>query len=125
MPITKDINKTRNLTTFKISEKVTFDEFKEVIVDFYKEESTGYVIFDLRDAGGTGETFSHQRITELADFIESIRKGRDKGKTALVVAKDVLYGICKMIEAYMHRSEIKYATFRDMEKAVEWLEQDS
>jgi len=34
MPITKNVNKKKKLTTFKINERLLFNEFQKVIIDF-------------------------------------------------------------------------------------------
>jgi hypothetical protein len=93
------------------------------MIDYYESGATDFVILDFREAEGEGETFSYERITELISFVEGIRKGREKGKTAIVVTKDVFYGISRTFEAYMINSKIKYQTFRTMEEAVEWIEE--
>ncbi len=123
MPITKDINSEKNLTVFKITGIVPFNDLREAMIDYYEKGATDLAILDFREAEGQGETFSYERITELTTFIEGIRKGREKGKTAIVVTKDVFYGISRTFEAYMIKSKIKYQTFRTMGEAVEWIEE--
>jgi hypothetical protein len=122
MPITKNIDKEKNLTVFKITGTVSFDEFRDVIIDYYESGATDMIILDLKEAKGGGKTFPNERISELANFLEEVRKGRNTGKTAFVATKDVLFGICKTLENYMGNSKIKYGTFRTMDEAIEWIE---
>ena len=126
--MTKDIYREKNLTVFKITGIVLFNDLRQAIIDYYESGATDFLILDFREAReaeSQKETFSYERITELTTFIEGIRKGREKGKTALVVTKDVFYGICRTFEAYMThmiRSKIKYRIFRTMDEAVKWIE---
>jgi hypothetical protein len=124
MPITKDIDRKKNLTVFKITGRVPFDDFRESILEYYKSGITDLVMFDLREAEGRGETFSNEQIFGLANFLENVREGRAKGKTALVATKDVVFGMCRMLEAYMSANKIIFRTFRTMDDAVKWIAED-
>jgi len=123
MTVTKHVDAEKKVTTFKIVGNVSFDEFRRLIYEYYQEDPTDFVIFDLREAGGQGEEFTHEKVYQLVNFVDSVRRGREKGKTALVANRDVHYGICSMIEGYMIDRKIEYKTFRHMKEAVEWLEE--
>ncbi len=121
MPINKNIDKTKNLATFKMTGIISFDDFKKVITDYNNEEPLENTLFDLREAEGSGTQYSYEKIIQLMDFAELSRPGLEKGRTALVVSKDVHYGICKIVEAYTYSRKIEYRVFRKMEEALEWL----
>ena len=122
MPITMDINRDKKLTVIKVSGIVSFKDLRKSLLDYYKRGATDLIIVDLREAEGSAETYSHDKIFDLAEFVGASQKGRGKGKTALVASKDLYFGICRTIEAIKSDSPIKYRTFRSMEAAVEWIE---
>ena len=128
MPISKNVNKKKKLTIFKITGMISTDEFRELIFDFYKGPSpTNFVIMDYREAEGTGQQFSQEKIIQIADYLELTQKDhkkRLKGKTASVADKDVIYGISRIFDNYLNSGEREYRTFRTMDEAMKWIEED-
>ena len=123
MPITRSFERDKNLTVFKVTGQVPFDEFRESVLDYYNSGATKFVLFDLREAEGSGATFSYERIAQLAKYLEHIRKGRESGKTALVSSKDLYFGLARMLEALQSNSKIEYGSFRSMDEAFKWLDE--
>ncbi len=123
MTIVREIDREKGLTVFQVSGRVSDEAFRKSIEGFYGDGPTPSVLIDLRKAEGEGVQFTHERVTRMTDFVESVRKGRDAGKTALVTDSDVLYGLCRMVESYLQGGSVPVRTFRTLESAMKWLEE--
>jgi len=121
MPIEKYLNQDKNLTTFKATGILSFDEFSEAIEGFYGAGPTDYVIFNFSEAEGTGVQYTSERLTQLVRFAEANRVGQEKGKTAIVVSKDVHYDLGRMVEAFTADLPIQYRVFYEMDESIKWL----
>lgn len=122
MSITFEINRSKGLTIFTVTGEVVFDELIHAIEKYIKTGPTPFEIYDFRN--GTGESFTSEQIDRLIergkDFVESSPGG---SKTALVVSKDIDYGLSKVYQALGEIGKIPWETevFRSMDKAYQWL----
>ena len=121
MPVEKYINQDKNLTTFKATGILSFDEFSEATEGFYAAGPTDYVIIDFSEAEGTGVQYTSERLTQLVRFAEANRVGQEKGKTVIVVSKDVHYDLGRMVEAFTADRPIQYRVFYEMDESIKWL----
>ncbi len=121
MPIERYINQDKNLTIFKATGILSFDEFSEAIEGFYAAGPTDYVILDFSDAEGLGVQYTSERLTQLVRFAEANRVGQEKGNTAIVVSKAVHYDLGRMVEAFTADRPIQYRVFYTLEAAEKWL----
>ena len=121
MSIEKHIDRDRNLTTFKTTGILSFDEFSEAIEGFYAAGPTDYVILDFSEAEGTGVQYTSERLTQLVRFAEANRTGQENGKTAILVNKEVHYDLGRMVEAFTADRPIQYRVFYEMEESIKWL----
>jgi hypothetical protein len=121
MSIEKYIDQDKNLTTFKASGILSFDEFGEAIEGFYAAGPTDFVILDFSEAEGTGLQYTSARLTQLVRFAEANRIGQEEGKTAIVVSKEVHYDLGRMVEAFTEDRPIQYRVFYERGEAEKWL----
>ncbi|MBW2237975.1 MAG: hypothetical protein JRF39_02810 [Deltaproteobacteria bacterium] len=111
-----------DLTTHKVEGVFTAKEAKEKIEVYYLGNSiTKNTLWDFTKADVSKiTTDEYQEIVNVAKKYAHLRKG---GRSALVLSKDVGYGIGRMYGALSEIENIPYEirSFRDIKDAREWL----
>ncbi len=81
----------------------------------YAPEKGG--IWDLRRVEGVGLT-----AEDMLRIVEHIRKarGRQPGRTALIVRRDIEFGLGRMYQAYSE-SVVTFRVFREWDPALAWV----
>jgi hypothetical protein len=121
MPITYDIDRSRDLTIFTLSGEVGYQEFISALTDYGREGTTLFELYDLRSI--SGKRLTTGEINSLADFLSRHPDLRPPGnKTAVVVSEDVDYGFSRMISILTEDSTVyDIEVFRDEDEAWRWL----
>jgi hypothetical protein len=113
----------KDLTIHTASGEISADEILRNIRSYYEEaEVTRLLMWDLTDAD-VGN-LSASDVRSFVDLTNSLTKERAGGKTALVVATPLAYGMGRMCELSKDASDehgIGHRTFRDRKAALEWL----
>lgn len=122
MPATSSLDASRNLTLFTVEGDLTFDEQMAVLRDFYEGTPTANVIWDFRAMEGT--RISAAQLREIIAFIKRHEGKRPRGKTALVSATDLDFGLSRMGQAYAEGDRLPWEmrAFRSMEEAIHWIQ---
>jgi len=124
MEISIQINKERNLRSHKVKGLISVRELKENLLGIYK--SPEYypdmnALWDLRDAD-----FSSVTTAEVRSLIEMVKEYWGQGgknKAALIVSRDLDYGLSRMYEILMSGSSSgNIMVFRKYDEAEKWLE---
>ena len=95
--------------------------FREI--QLYGEDGRNDV-WDLRGCR-VDEGVVYQTVVQLVSYIGSIPDTRTKGKTALVVDQDFMFGLARMFETLAEALPYAVRVFRDDDKALAWLREDS
>jgi len=122
--IAKEIHEQTGLTVYTALGSVTGGEIQNAIRDFYEHGPvTRNVLWDI----------SFAELVELtADDVRAIsrlpRQSLEKragGKTAIVAAKDLAYGLSRMYQSSSQREELPFEVkvFMDPGRARKWLEE--
>ena len=122
MPISSYIDHSKNLATFTAAGKLTLDEVMPVVKMFY-DQPTKNVLWDLTAVSDLN--FHLDEVREIASYQQRHESPiRNKGKTAIVASKDLIYGLGKMFQSLSEMSNVPFAVmiFRTMEEAEDWLE---
>ena len=128
MPITSQIDKTKNLTIYTLVGELTLDDILNAIKSFWEaHELTLGILWDLRNANLTNLKSSD--IERIAGFIDQYgyrfeeRKG---GKAAVVASSDLQFGLSRVLETLYEIKDFpaKLQIFRIMDEAMAWLDQD-
>ncbi len=77
------------------------------------------IVWDLR-SGAVDRRLSGTGIQALRAFVASRTEARGRGRLAIVVSRDVDYGVGRMFEAYTDGLGIERCVFRDSDEAVCW-----
>ena len=123
MPLDTHTDQSKRLTVFTGKGELSFDEIQSAIKSFYNGGPTHYVLWDMSDA--TANSISHIEIREIVGLIRMSRKGRKGGKTAIVAASDVDFGLSRMLQILLESPEelhqVWLEVFRSKDEAVQWL----
>ena len=117
----------KDLTTVKVTGKVSEDDFWRWVGDFYAGAVTSLVLWDLVQAdlsdmvSGITDDDMVEHIKQVNDAAEGVRKG---GKTAIVVYDNIhALRLSVRLESLAETGSPPFArkTFTSMVKALEWL----
>ena len=128
MPITSDVDETKNLVIYTLFGELTLDEIINTIKSFWEaHDLTLNALWDARRANLTHLKSSDMEniipfISEYAHRFEE-RKG---GKSAVVASSDLQYGLSRILGTFyeIENFPIQLKIFRIMDEAMEWLDQD-
>ena len=119
--IETQLDKSKNLTIFTVSETVTAREIASAIRSFYAGDVTLYSLWDLRQ-GNIEPT--DDEVWNLARTVRTLNLSiRTGGKTALVAGKGEIFGLASM---YQHIADtltlpFEIRVFNNIEEAYDWL----
>jgi hypothetical protein len=111
-----------DLTIHEATEEVNTDDLIALLKDFYQNRATSYLIWDL-NKGGNPELSENDIATIISISIE-YGSQRKTGKTAIVTANDLYFGISRMFEVYSEIEEdlsLPIRAFRDFNQAIAWF----
>ncbi len=112
----------RDLTIQKVIGKPTIEEGIKKVEAYYAGKVTKYILWDFTEADSSVITNNDLRnIIKILKKYGDLRRG---GKTALVFSRLFDFGLGRMFEAFaqMGAMPFEFRSFRNMEKALEWLE---
>jgi hypothetical protein len=124
MEIATQINEERNIRFHKIDGPINVDILKDTLASFYKSpdyDPDMNILWDLKDADFSSVTF--EDVESLAGMIEKYWGKGEKSKAALIVSKDLGFGLSRMYELLLTGSSPnRVMVFRQYDEAEEWLE---
>jgi hypothetical protein len=124
MPITTHRKPSRDLTAFTCKGDLSFYEIQAVMERFYKgtiAPPTKKVLWDMRNASAASLTA--EQISHLANFSLENEDVRESGKTAVLVPKDIDFGLARTFQAQTISDQRELMIFREKDEAMEWLEE--
>ena len=103
----------------------TAAEVIDAIRGFYAGETTRDVLWDLREA--TLDAMPSEDVRKIGATVLGFGSEREGGRTAIVASSDLAFGLSRMYEAVTTVNEGTRPTqvFRDIEKALLWLEESA
>jgi hypothetical protein len=127
MPITSEVDKTRNLTIYTLIGSTTIDEIHGALKSFWEaHELTLNLLWDARSA-----TVENLRISDIESIVRFIRQYRNRfnecksGKSAIIASTELQYGLSRALEILFEMENFphKLKPFRTIEEANQWLSQ--
>lgn len=115
-----DIDK--NLTVHEIAGKLSTSDIIDKLKDYYTgDKITKYVMWNFIKAEVSAITSSDLR--KILYYTKEYAHSRLGGKSALVVSKDLGYGLARIFEAFVEIEKFPFElkTFRTLTEAREWL----
>lgn len=115
----------KDLTIFTVIGEVTYEEAFDILRTFYAEHTTLNVLWDVRQ--GTMTRLTYARIRKVAEYVGLVADVRSGGKTALVTAKELDYGIGRTLDmlAKIIEAPFSFRVFKDYDEAITWLKSES
>jgi hypothetical protein len=125
MTVSPSIDDSRGLTIFTVKGELTFDVQMNALKAFYSGEPTANVLWDFRLM--EGNRLSSDELGKIFAFIRANQAKRPNGKTALVAATDLDYGLSRVSETLSHVQHLPWdmRAFRSMDDALKWIDSDS
>lgn len=127
MPVERKIDPESGLVTFTVSGFANIRNLQEALAELL--EDSGFqknvdVLWDFRNTEAPAP--EAQELRELVNFIDRNKAVRGAGyKVAIVVFRDLDYGLARMFEAYADKLPFDLQIFRDMALAQSWLKKNS
>jgi len=119
--IETQVDRSRKLTIFTVSGKVTASEFAIAIRTFYSGEITLHALWDFRKGN---VQLTDDEIWNLARSVSSLNLStRRGGKTAFVAQKGKPFGLAKMYQLITDTMSLPFEikVFTNLEDANQWL----
>ena len=116
------VDKKSSVIIHSVTGEITFEEIKssyETVLshpDFQEDMCT---IWDIRDADAA--KFDSQDVIRLARYFETQLKNRAKFKVAVIVSRDLEYGLSRMYQVASADLPAKIGIFINLEDAKKWL----
>lgn len=119
--IETQVDRDRELTVQTAWGELLAADVREKVMQFYQGQPTLYVLWDFRRA-----ELSRIRTSEirgLAALTQGFAGRREGGRTALVFASDLGFGLGRMFDIAQDngRSRLPHMTFRNFNDAMDWL----
>ena len=127
MEISTEINKEKNIRWHIVRGVIDISELTEYLKEIYNSSDFDPELnffWDLQEADFS--CISTENVTSFMGYVSKQWGAGGKSKAALVVSRDVAYGMSRMYQTLMdgaNSSEI--AVFRDKNKAKEWIEAET
>ena len=112
---------TKALTIIKAVGKMKADDFHEWTANYYTGKVTSLALWDLTEADLSEiQTEDLRHDAEHTKALAEVRKG---GKTAIVSANSLEYGLSRMLETFYDMEEVPFEiqVFHTINEAMEWL----
>jgi hypothetical protein len=123
MPVDTRIDATTRLRTHRVTGSPTLEDILEALQAIYAlpdYRADANVLWDLREAELEG--FSKGAVHYLANFVGKNWVKQETTRAALVVARDVDYGLARMYEQLLQTQNVgQVMIFRDVDEAMDWL----
>ena len=121
MPVTTKANHDKQLTINTVTGEPSFQEGMAAFKKFYEGKTTQNALWDFRKASLA--RVSAKEIKAIFDYIKQHVEKRVGGKTAILVSKDLEYGMSRMVQAFTKLKDIpiEIEIFRSIEEAIQWL----
>jgi hypothetical protein len=128
MPITSQVDKTKELTIYTLSGELTLDEILDALKSFWEAHTlTLNLLWDARSAKLS--QLKSEEVTKITGFIGQYMhrfKERKGGKAAIVASSNLQYGLSRILGTFyeMEGFPTQLKVFRTMDEAIEWFDQD-
>ena len=116
------VDKKSSVIIHTVTGEITFQEIKssyEAVLSHPDFQEDLCVIWDIRDADAS--KFDSQDVIRLARYFETQLKNRAKFKVAIIVSRDLEYGLSRMYQVAAADLPAKIGIFINLEDAKKWV----
>lgn len=120
--IRKEVEENGKTTILVVAGTVVAEELVEAFKDFYRQEFTPNLVWDATHADLT--ELSTDQLRQIFSIAKDFSHLRQSGKTAIVVAGSLGFGMGRMYEIFceLDNHPIPLRVFKSREEAMAWLE---
>ena len=119
MPIEREWNPTTRTWVLTTGEVFDLAEIADLVKEVEWNGATRY-LWDLR--GLQKGPDSSGELRQAVDIVQRTRELWAGSRTAILVTRDLDFGIARMFGAFAESVDVEYRVFRDERTAFEWLE---
>ena len=127
MKIKTEINQKKNVRVHIVSGQFDLEILFKSLMDLYSKmplQSDMNVLWDLRGVEGIASLAAEQ-LHKIVNLVSKKWGTSGKSKAALVVAKQVDFGLARVYEQELEsRSPSKVRVFKDIKKAIQWIDRE-
>lgn len=124
MPIFYSIKKEQGIVVSKHEGNISDKELVDVYTALYQDpdfRKNYSKLVDLRSSKSTERSMG--ALKEVADMVKQYHSKRsERTKTAIVAPHDLYFGLARTYELISDESPEEVMVFRDVDKALEWLD---
>lgn len=122
MIVNTTVDKKASILIHTVTGEITFEEIKSLyktVIAHPDFQEGMHVIWDIRDADAS--EFDSQDIVRLARYFETQIKDRTDFKVAVIVSRDLEYGLSRMYQVAAADLPAKIEIFINLEDAKTWI----
>ena len=122
MVVNTVVDKKAAVMIHTVSGEMTFEEIKssyEAILSHPDFQDDMNSIWNIRDADAS--KFDSQDVIKIARYFETQTKNRAKYKVAVIVSRDLEYGLSKTYQVAAADLPAKIGIFNNLEEAKKWV----
>ena len=122
MPLITTIDEESGLATHTITGELSLEDVMQGMVTLFtspKFRPDMAILVDISD--GSAKTLSQEDIDEFVNLTRAMGDKRGSGRSAILAAKDLDYGIGRIIQALLDDTTRALRVFRDRQAAIDWL----
>jgi len=128
MKIKTEINQKKNVRVHIVSGQFDIEILFKSLTEMYNKlpmQSDMNVLWDLRGAEGIASLVP-DKLNKIISLVSKKWGTSGKNKAALVVARQVDFGLARLYEQQLeNETASKVGVFKDIKKAVRWLDQEN
>ncbi|MDJ0889039.1 MAG: hypothetical protein QNI89_17170 [Desulfobacterales bacterium] len=119
--IKKTYEPNNDLTTFKVTGKLTGADLYDCVSNFFGGSVTLNTLWDITEA--EVPVGSADEISNLAHYVRNLSYARHGGKTAIISHNDLGYGMSRMLGTLYEMEKVPFEihVFRSIDEATQWL----
>jgi hypothetical protein len=111
---------TRGVVSFEATGSFSLNNLRETLTERYHTHPSEQAKHYFWDLGKADLHWSAEEIQEFADWVRENRQP-GRGRTAVVVAKDLHFGLARMCEVLSSDLPVEFVVFRDFDAAPAWV----
>ena len=116
------VDKDDSIIIHTVTGEITFDKIKtlyETVLKHPEFQEDMYVIWDIRDADAS--KLDSQDVIRLARYFETQIKNRTEYRVAIIVSRDLEYGLSRMYQVAAADLPAKIGIFIDIDDGKTWV----
>jgi hypothetical protein len=122
MPLVTRIDVEAGLATHTITGELSLEDVMQAMVKLFTNPDFRPDMAILVDISqGSAETLSQEDIDEFVNLTRAMGEKRGTGRSAILAAQDLDYGIGRIIQALLDDTTRDLRVFRDRDVCLQWL----